>query len=367
MMAFAAIHGTVPGRAPISSAIREAVGATRINYLGYSYGTYLASVYASLFPDRVDRFIMDSNVAPQLVWNAVFAAWGPAVQARFPDFTSWAASNDATYGLGSTPQAVYGLYFTLAARLDANPVTVGGTVYTGNLFRETTRELIETDQYFPTLAALWQALDQASGGSPAPGTRQSDAVRLPMIASIPDEPFVSPRPAQTIPADNATAAGDAVFCDDASWPRDPNFYQQASRIEGALFPVAGAMAADIRPCALWHFEPREPLVTIRPPDSGRILLVNALRDPETPYAGAVQLARELGPRARLLTLDAGGHGFTYLPSRQEHLRRSGGDRVPHRRRAPSPRHDLPTQPSTTQLHGIALTAPTCWDRRSATA
>ena len=49
-------------------AIRAALGAKKINYFGYSYGTYLGAVYAKLFPNRVRRLVLDSVVDPTGVW-----------------------------------------------------------------------------------------------------------------------------------------------------------------------------------------------------------------------------------------------------------------------------------------------------------
>lgn len=48
--------------------IRAALGASKINYYGFSYGTYLGQVYTTLFPDRVRRMVLDSNVDPRHVW-----------------------------------------------------------------------------------------------------------------------------------------------------------------------------------------------------------------------------------------------------------------------------------------------------------
>jgi pimeloyl-ACP methyl ester carboxylesterase len=48
--------------------IRKALGARQINYYGFSYGTYLAQVYSTLFPSRVRRMVLDSNVDPRKVW-----------------------------------------------------------------------------------------------------------------------------------------------------------------------------------------------------------------------------------------------------------------------------------------------------------
>jgi pimeloyl-ACP methyl ester carboxylesterase len=44
--------------------MRESMGLKKINYLGYSYGTYLGGVYATLFPDNVESMVLDSAFDP---------------------------------------------------------------------------------------------------------------------------------------------------------------------------------------------------------------------------------------------------------------------------------------------------------------
>lgn len=44
--------------------IRKAAGYTKISFIGYSYGTQLGSVYLSLFPNNVDKMVLDSNMNP---------------------------------------------------------------------------------------------------------------------------------------------------------------------------------------------------------------------------------------------------------------------------------------------------------------
>jgi pimeloyl-ACP methyl ester carboxylesterase len=38
-----------------------------LNYLGFSYGTYLGQVYATLFPGHLRRMVLDSD--PTGVWS----------------------------------------------------------------------------------------------------------------------------------------------------------------------------------------------------------------------------------------------------------------------------------------------------------
>ena len=44
--------------------LRSALGDSKLNFLGKSYGTYLGTLYAELFPEKVGRFVLDGAVDP---------------------------------------------------------------------------------------------------------------------------------------------------------------------------------------------------------------------------------------------------------------------------------------------------------------
>jgi len=44
--------------------LRAIVGDEKLNYLGYSYGTYIGARYADTFPDRVGRLVLDGAIDP---------------------------------------------------------------------------------------------------------------------------------------------------------------------------------------------------------------------------------------------------------------------------------------------------------------
>jgi pimeloyl-ACP methyl ester carboxylesterase len=48
--------------------LREALGDSQLNYLGYSHGSFLGQVYANLFPDRVRALVIDAVVDP-IAWT----------------------------------------------------------------------------------------------------------------------------------------------------------------------------------------------------------------------------------------------------------------------------------------------------------
>ena len=61
-------HITTADVARDMDSIRRALGQQQISYYGFSYGTYLGEVYATLFPGHVRRLILDSSVDPRKVW-----------------------------------------------------------------------------------------------------------------------------------------------------------------------------------------------------------------------------------------------------------------------------------------------------------
>ncbi|GCD97911.1 tripeptidyl aminopeptidase [Embleya hyalina] len=72
--------------------IRAVLGERRINYVGYSYGTYLGAVYGSLFPSRLDRSVLDSSVHPDKTGHAYMTSKAEAAR-RFVE--EWAQTTGA--------------------------------------------------------------------------------------------------------------------------------------------------------------------------------------------------------------------------------------------------------------------------------
>lgn len=254
--------------------IRVALGERTISYYGLSYGTYLGAVYTSLFPGRSDRVVLDSALGPGGLDVTASRRFGLGFQLRFPDFAAWAAERDATYGLGATPAEVTAKYFELAGRLDQTPVQG----VDGPTFRLITFSGLYADASFPTLAEIWQALDQ-------------DVTTL----AYPD-------------VENILSAQLAVICDDNDWPESVRTYQRNVAVDRVRYPMFGAAGANVWPCAFWP-DPVEPPVRIGTANRGaNILVMENLRDPATPLPGAVELVAALGHRTRLVTVDQGGHG-----------------------------------------------------------
>jgi pimeloyl-ACP methyl ester carboxylesterase len=261
--------------------IRRALGEPRLSYWAVSYGTYVGAVYATMFPDRTDRVVLDSSDDPdpdQVArgWAANFAA---GAEDRFPDFARWAADRDSTYGLGVTPTAVRHTYLRLAAALDQRP----RPDLSGNTLRAVMFNSLYSDATFPQLA---QVLRAAATSSPPPD------IPLP--------------PAEQL--QNYIAAQTATACNDVTWPRSVSDYARAVARDRAAHPLTAGMPVNIFACAFWPLRPTEPATRISDRGPSNVLMIQNLRDPATPHSAALKMRRALGQRARMVTVDSGGHG-----------------------------------------------------------
>ncbi|WP_197364021.1 alpha/beta fold hydrolase, partial [Streptomyces clavuligerus] len=121
-------HMTTPNTARDLDVIRAALGESKLNFLGVSYGTYLGAVYATLFPGKVRRMVVDSVVNPsrEKIWYEANLDQNVAFEMRWNDWKDWVARNHATYGIGDTPAKVEAEWQKLRAAAKKAPI--GGVV-----------------------------------------------------------------------------------------------------------------------------------------------------------------------------------------------------------------------------------------------
>jgi len=268
--------------------IRRALGEERISYWGVSYGTYAGAVYATMFPERTDRVVLDSSgdPNPRRVARGWAANYGVGVEDRFPDFAAWVAARHTEYGLGADATAVRETFLRLAAGLDRQPLPWPGAnppQLTGNVLRSTMLSALYSDADFPRLAGLMRAA-MASGPLPS-----------------------LPAPPESV-QQNTTAAAIGTLCNDVGWPDSVRAHQRDVDRDRLAHPLTAGMPVNIFPCAFWPHPLAERTTRITPHGPSNVLLVNNLRDPSTPHSGALRMRRAFGDRARMVSVDSGGHG-----------------------------------------------------------
>ncbi|WP_329539762.1 alpha/beta hydrolase [Streptomyces sp. NBC_01358] len=268
--------------------IRRATGSRQLNYLGYSYGTYLGSVYAKLFPERVRRLVLDSNVDPDGVWYDDNLSQDYAFDTRHKAFAAWVAKYDATYGLGSDPARVEAAWYRMRDAVGKNPA--GKKVGAGEL----------DDTFLPGgyYNGYWPALAEAFAAYVHDKDEQALVKAYERFAAVDAE------------GDNGYSVYSAVQCRDAQWPEDWNVWRSDSRRVHAKAPfMTWGNTWYNAPCADW---PVEPLNPVRVSNRGLppALLFQATDDAATPYEGGVTLHRKLKGSSLVVEEGGGNHGVT---------------------------------------------------------
>lgn len=268
--------------------IREALGAPKLNYLGYSYGTYLGAVYARLHPDRVRRMALDSVVNPHGVWYESNIGQNFAFDARHKDFMAWVARYDATYRLGTDPAAVEAAWYRMRDAVRAEPA--GGKVGPGEL-EDTFLPGGYYDGYWPKLASAFSAFVNEGDSGPLVEAYErygeADAA-----------------------GDNGYSVYASVQCRDAGWPRDWNVWRKDAWETHAKAPFSSWNNTWYNaPCAFW------PVESLTPPDVSNdqvppVLVLQATDDAATPYEGGVALHRLLRGSRLVVEEGGGNHGVT---------------------------------------------------------
>ncbi|WCE00563.1 alpha/beta hydrolase [Streptomyces sp. HUAS 31] len=268
--------------------IRAALGAQRINYFGYSYGTYLGAVYAKLFPQRVRRAALDSVVDPTGVWYGANLAQDIAFDDRHRALMAWIAKHDATYRLGTDPARVEAKWYAMRAALARKPA--GGKVGASEL-EDTFLPGGYYNGYWPYLAEAFAAYVNKKDTAPL-----TEAYGNFGAADASD--------------DNGYSVYAAVQCRDASWPRDWRRWRTDNRAVYAKAPfMTWNNAWYNAPCAFW------PTNSLRSVDIANtkvppMLLFQATDDAATPYEGAVTAHRRLARSSLVVERGGGNHAVT---------------------------------------------------------
>jgi pimeloyl-ACP methyl ester carboxylesterase len=282
--------------------LRRAVGDKRLTYYGVSYGSYLGTVYANLFPGKVRAVGVDAILDP-VAWSS-----GRGDQARrLPVTTRLRGDQGASATLleffrlcdRGGPNCAFSQgnprrrYARLAERLLAEPIQLPAGPFTyAHLVGYTFLALYDPETW-PLLAEVLQELDLLTSPPAAAATLQALHARL--GASQEDyRNLVEGRP--------------GVMCSDSDNPATVAAWERAADASDRRSPYFGRLVTwSSSICQPWPGRDADrytgPFTT---PTANPVLIVGGRFDPATRYQGAVTLARLL-PRSRLLTLDGWGH------------------------------------------------------------
>lgn len=330
--------------------VRELLKARQFHFVGYSYGTWLGGWYADTFPERVGRFVLDSNMDfVNTQWlNVNFDPFSG--QRRREQLFQWIARQDDRIadGLGDSPSRVLARYEGIRAslvslvRTDNSQVAAEGldgniysAIYGDTRFIRALLDILVHDEYVRSpsasgriearhVEAAWQRISpdlQAYDTLANLKARyQVTAQAAPVTAAtaeVPRDPrsiLASARGDAAAAQVNLGAIGTVVRCNDTAWSKDPKFYLREADRMTAKYPFFGYMNG-VPMCAFWQHAPQDRKIDLT--GSPRVLMVQGELDPATAYEGADRTRKALGNRARFVGIDDEGEHGQYIGSQSQ--------------------------------------------------
>ncbi|RJQ81737.1 alpha/beta fold hydrolase [Pseudonocardiaceae bacterium YIM PH 21723] len=263
--------------------IRSVLGESRISMLGFSYATYLTALYGTMFPDRLDRNVLDSSVGPQWIWREQFMQQAIAARENVEAWADWVAARHVRFILGETRAQVLATVEELGARLAEQPRDGVDRSVLDAYLGIATRYRAAWDLPAEVISAL-RGPDRGSADDATAAIKPLAAVSLP---------------------DSANAVFDAVVCE-GIWPRDPATYLTDMRLYRERYPYGlGVLRAAPNGCLFRTAGSGGASLTRDYPQG---LVVQGTGDTQTRYEGGRQMAAALGHRLLTVT-DTGDHAM----------------------------------------------------------
>ncbi|ANZ35151.1 alpha/beta hydrolase [Lentzea guizhouensis] len=266
--------------------VRGVLGEPKINYLGYSYGTYLGAVYGTLFPNRLDRSVLDSAVHPEWIWREQFRQQAVAYRRDVEAWARWVGERHEKFGLGKSQAEVLAEVEKVAAKLHATPVeghtrsSFDGALGVGGRYRP-----LWTD-----LAGIVVKLRSGEQAANAAGAKAAQVLAKTGLDELRSGVF------------------DTVTCE-SDWPTDLDTYFEDMRTFRERYPFGyGIIRAAPMTCTFRSFTPPEPPVRIARAGYPVGVVVQAEGDTQTQYAGGPAMATRLGHNL-ITVVDEGKHGI----------------------------------------------------------
>lgn len=253
-------------------ALRAAMGFDTVNYLGYSYGTFVGALYLQMFPTRTGRVVLDSVMAPELDYREIRHGQAVGMQASvaaFADDCLHRSDCPLTGPAANAVQTIIGLIDQLDATPHREP---DGRELSGSRMLA----LVESSQYMPQSG--WPNLRAVLGAALA--GRWTEVV----AAAYSPDLMVNPADSEYL----------SVVCIDFATERDPQAPGVLAPLWAQESPVSGGNRAwSLSPCESWPAAPDRRPAPVTPAGGGPVLILSTTGDPATPVDWARSLHRQI--------------------------------------------------------------------------
>ncbi len=293
--------------------VRSLLGDAKLNFIGYSYGTWLGAWYASVFPERVGRMLLDSsmNVAgtfddatllqemgTQRVMNEVVFPYAARHAPRFNLGTDADQIKSALLALPSPlkAQVMNAVNLANSQNFDANPLSL-----TAAIGLQAIRQQLPQADKFGISAAI-------QNYTFTPGPDNAEAARL---ANKFNDGLFNPPTRRQIVVSPSEATYASVVCNDMATVGNEQRWVDIGNDYASLYPLKGG-AATANTCLYWG-----PPVGTRPPlalaaKAAPLLMVQSRHDALTPIEGAQKTLAALPNASMIVVENEYSHGvFPY--------------------------------------------------------
>jgi pimeloyl-ACP methyl ester carboxylesterase len=289
-------EGILPYITTVNSArdmdlIRAVLGDKQLNYLGYSYGTFLGATYAKLYPEKAGRLVLDGAIDPSVPGLEVGATQALGFESALRAYMQNCLDSGSCPFNGTVDEAMADLGALLAS-VDRTPLENGDGRMMGadSLLTAIIAALYAQESW----DILTQALDEALQGDPTTAFLLAD-----FYNNREDGVYIN----------NSTEAFRAYNCMDYPVEDDPaaEAATEAKIAEGA--PTIAPYWTGPDSCEVWPYPPTGTRGEITAEGAGPILVIGTTNDPATPYEWSESLADQLEEGVLITRVGEGHTGY----------------------------------------------------------
>ena len=273
--------------------LRATLGEQKLTYLGASYGTFLGTTYADLFPAQVGRMVLDGVVPPDITYEEANLGQAEGFERATRRWAAYCVE-EGDCPLGDSVDDVMKGLRTFLTSVDQSPLQRTGDNAVPRLTEGWASLGIAIAMYDQ---GAWQYLVDAMGDAVG-----GDGTALMQLA----DQYADRNPDGQY-AGNIMEVIYAVNCLDK--PDTADLGERRRRAQEALLkaPTWGPyLAWSSLPCGYWPTAPTGTPKKISAEGAGPIVVIGTTRDPATPYEWSVRLHDQLAD-ASLITFDGDGH------------------------------------------------------------
>ena len=290
-------HFTTSETARDMDILRAALGEKKLNYVGKSYGTYLGTLYADIFPNNVGRFVLDGAVDPNIPMKDQNLAQAIGFDGALKAFVKDCATQSDCPFTGTPAQSQATIIATLQA---------AATTPLQQQYPEDGDDRVITESI--VLVGMASSLYDDVDGWPKLREAFTESAENygDTFLQLADE-YSGRNPDGTFMS-NDFDSGAVIDCLDWQERRTVDQYKADAKEFAAKAPIFGPYIA----FAGVHCQFLPQPSTQRAPNTlteiktAPIIVIGTIRDPATPYAWSVSLAK-IFTGSRLISLDGDGH------------------------------------------------------------